>query len=164
MQQIHRSHFFVGCIVSWPNCLFQGLTTMFLINKIPQRHISNSRTKTKVYHNLSVKIQLQFAQMVVALLSVTKAAMEGHPDNIDRSCLKKLMRLPRFLLTTTYYVGSITILVTVFRMNFVFILWLYFLNNALLYFHIFPSVSSLRDNCLFRTSINFLTVSRQLSI
>ena len=102
--------------------------------------------------------------MVVALLSVTKAAMEGHPDNIDRSCLKKLMRLPRFLLTTTYYVGSITILVTVFRMNFIFILWLYFLNNALLYFHIFPSVSSLRDNCLFRTSINFLTVSRQLSI
>ena len=84
--------------------------------------------------------------MVVALLSVTKAEMEGHPDNIDRSCLKKLKRLPRFLLTTTYYVGSITILVTVFRMNFVFILWLYFLNNALLYFHIFPSVSFLGDN------------------
>ena len=111
------------------------------------QYVIHSKTKTEGYHNLSVKIQFQFAQMVVALLSVTKAEMEGHPDNIDRSCLKKLMRLPRFLLTTTYYVGSITILVTVFRMNFVFILWLYFLNNSLLYFHVFPSVSFLRDSC-----------------
>ena len=42
LQQIHRSDFFVGCMVWWPNRLLQHLTTMSLINKISGCHITKS--------------------------------------------------------------------------------------------------------------------------
>ena len=43
-------HFFVGCMVSWPNCLFQNLTTMSLISKVARLILSCKLTVDSWFH------------------------------------------------------------------------------------------------------------------